>query len=148
MTYQPKILIIDDEPLVVNLFSDILEEAGYEVGSALTSVEGLLMLSRARYDGLICDVYLETLDGFGVAEFARRTQPDLGILLMTGRPNSECLLRADAAGIEVLPKPVPIPVLMHQVERLCIRSLAAARNITVSSIAHSLLSETMRFEPR
>jgi len=57
------ILAVEDEPTVVQLIADVLREEGHTVEATLDSQDGLTLLSRDRYDLVICDLRMPRLDG-------------------------------------------------------------------------------------
>jgi PAS domain S-box-containing protein len=80
------IVVIDDEPSLRMMVTDVLTEADYHVLQAGTGAEGLRILQREpRVDLLITDVGLPGgMNGRQVAEAARKLQPDLKVLFITG----------------------------------------------------------------
>ena len=80
------ILVVDDEPLVRGLITEVVEEAGYLVLEAADGRAGLRILqSAARVDLVITDVGLPGgLNGRQMADAARVRRPDLKILFITG----------------------------------------------------------------
>ncbi|MDM0108823.1 PAS domain-containing protein [Variovorax sp. J22R24] len=80
------IVLIDDEPAIRMLVSDVLSEAGYEVLAAGTGAEGMRLIDgRCRVDLLITDVGLPGgMNGRQVADAVRTTRPALKVLFITG----------------------------------------------------------------
>lgn len=80
------VLIIDDEPTIRMLISEVLGESGYAAIEADNGLKGLRILqSDARIDLLITDVGLPGgLNGRQVADAARAIRPDLKVLFITG----------------------------------------------------------------
>jgi two-component system NtrC family sensor kinase len=58
-----RILVVEDEPTVAQLISDVLEEDGHVVDIILDSREGLARAGRLRYDLIICDLRMPRIDG-------------------------------------------------------------------------------------
>lgn len=58
-----RVLVIEDEPTVAQLVSDVLREEGHQVESVLDSQEGLARIARQPYDLIICDLRMPRLDG-------------------------------------------------------------------------------------
>lgn len=80
------ILVVEDEILLVDMVTEELEEAGYRVLSALTGEEALTYLSGPdAIDLLFTDIRLPGgMDGWRVAEAARRLRPGLPVIYVTG----------------------------------------------------------------
>jgi DNA-binding NtrC family response regulator len=108
-TRKDRILVVDDEPSVLTTYQMILEKQGYEVVPARSSQQAHRALEREKIDLLLCDLSLEEKDsGFEVLEYARRQQPGLPSLLLTGYVSKDIDDRAQRHGISVLFKPIDI----------------------------------------
>jgi two-component system cell cycle response regulator CpdR len=93
------VLVVDDEPLILELTGSMLEDLGCEVVTASCGVDALAKLNAdTRIEILITDIQMPGLDGYELAERARRRRPELQIILCSGR--------ADAAhGLPLIRKP-------------------------------------------
>ena len=115
------VLVVDDEPSIRMLVTDVLKELGYLVIEAEDGVAGLkLLLSDMRIDLLVTDVGLPGgINGRQMADAARVNRQDLKILFITGYAESAVLGNGDLApGMVVLVKPFPLEVLMTHVDKL------------------------------
>lgn len=110
-----RVLLVDDEPLVLEMFESILTQDGYDVFVAPTSREALVHLEKVFFDVLVCDVMLEDLDGFDVLTIARRRQPDLAVVLITGAPSEVDAERAARENVAYLSKPIGFDLLLRTV---------------------------------
>ena len=81
-----RVLVVEDEPTVAQLISDVLSEEGHKVETVLDSQEGLTRLARSRYDLIICDLRMPRLDGPAFYDALVRTQSPARdrILFITG----------------------------------------------------------------
>ena len=79
-------LIVDDQPSIVDLWSRTLTNAGYRVARAADAFEALLELSRCRPGVAVCDVHLPGPSGLWLAEFLREQSPTTAIVLASGDP--------------------------------------------------------------
>jgi DNA-binding response OmpR family regulator len=80
----PKILIVDDDPDMVEAGRIVLEREGYTVESAPNIVDGLTVLEESKPDLLILDVMMEEADdGLLFARQIRRRGHELPILMLT-----------------------------------------------------------------
>jgi len=61
-----KVLIIDDDLYIRDLYSEILSEDGYEVESAVDGVDGLERIAKTKFDLILLDLMMPKLDGLGV----------------------------------------------------------------------------------
>jgi len=81
-----KILIIDDDPDIVEAMRVVLENKNYQVNSAASGKEGLRKAKQDKPDLIILDVMMETMDkGFDVARDLKKDQncKDIPILMLT-----------------------------------------------------------------
>lgn len=72
MTEKPKILIIEDDGFLLQMYSEKLDIEGYEVSSALDGAKGLKMALSQKPDLIILDLKLPELDGFQILERIRK----------------------------------------------------------------------------
>jgi DNA-binding response OmpR family regulator len=83
-TAVPKILIVDDDPDILEAGRLVLEKEGYEVVCASNRAEGMAQIGAAAPDLLILDVMMESPDdGFVMAQDLRREGCDLPIMMLT-----------------------------------------------------------------
>jgi PAS domain S-box-containing protein len=115
------VLVIDDEPLVRMLVTDVLRELGYAAIEAADGSAGLKILrSAARIDLLITDIGLPGgMDGGQVAEEARKLRPAIRVLFITGFAEKAVLSHGHIeAGMSVLTKPFAMEALASRVKAL------------------------------
>lgn len=80
----PKILVVDDEVNVRNLYTQELEDEGHEVVTAATGNEALQHLERSKPDLVILDIKLELDNGLDVLRRMKEAQPNLSVILNSG----------------------------------------------------------------
>ena len=80
-----KIMVVDDEPNMRNLLSDVLSEKGYKVTLAKDGQDSLDQLRHGRFDLLITDIEMPRLDGIGLINKMKRRGRKEKIILMTGK---------------------------------------------------------------
>ncbi|MCB0323621.1 MAG: response regulator [Bdellovibrionales bacterium] len=112
------LLLIDDEPLVLEMFAYVLRAVGYRVKTAISAEEGLELLCRSRIDGLISDVCLDGLDGFGIAAIAQRHHPVLPVMLISGSSTQQIEIEAAKRGYTFVHKPIPLDHFVDTAMRL------------------------------
>jgi CheY-like chemotaxis protein len=121
------VLVIDDEPTVRMLISEVLEEQGYAVIEASDGPSGMRILqSAARIDLLITDVGLPNgMNGRQVADAARQTRPTLKVLFITGYAENAVVGNGHLdKGMQVIAKPFAMDVLAQKIRELvygCVR---------------------------
>jgi two-component system, OmpR family, alkaline phosphatase synthesis response regulator PhoP len=80
----PKILVIDDEPSIVNLVSSYLKNEGYEVFTASDGPSGLKSARAFKPDLIVLDVMLPGMDGIELLSRVRR-ESDVYVIMLTAR---------------------------------------------------------------
>ncbi len=115
------VLVVDDEPTVRMLVTEVLEDLGYIALEAGDGAAGLRVVqSDARIDLLVTDVGLPGgMNGRQFAEAARVIRPGLEVLFITGYAENAVLGHGHLeAGMHVLTKPFAIEVLASRIEEL------------------------------
>ena len=103
-----RILLVDDEPLVVEMTSALLEDLGYEMYTAKDGREALDMFvgDPGRFDLVITDQTMPEITGIALAERMLEIRGDLPIILSTGYSETVSPETAKAAGVsEFVMKP-------------------------------------------
>ncbi len=115
------VLVIDDEPTVRMLVTDVLGDLGYQALEAEDGASGLKILqSRARVDLLVTDVGLPNgMNGRQVADAARVLRPDLKVLFITGYAENAVVGNGHLdPGMAVLTKPFAMDDLAGKIRSL------------------------------
>ena len=115
------VLVVDDEPSVRTLISDVLVELGYKVLEAETGASGLKILnSNHRVDLLVTDVGLPGgMNGRQLADAALVSRPDLKILFITGYAENAVIGGGHLkSGMHVLTKPFSLDALGGRVREI------------------------------
>jgi len=115
-----RILVVDDEVSILELVSTRLTLAGYAVQTARNGVEALGRLTERRYDGMVLDLNMPQMDGFGVLEcLADLPDPPPPTLVLTASHNAADVARAVKLGArDYLSKPFEDRQLLMRVARL------------------------------
>jgi DNA-binding NtrC family response regulator len=111
----PRVLIVDDDPLVIRLVQGLLDDGLHEILTARTGEQALTQLAQ-RPSVLIVDNVLPDLDGLTVLAEARQRDPHLPVIFITARGSSQTAIEAMKRGaFDYLHKPLDLGVLEHQV---------------------------------
>lgn len=114
-----RILLVDDEPSVLETIGDFLRHEGY----AVTPVDGggpaLEKLKKSEFDIIITDLSMPGVDGFAIMKEAQMLQPDTPVIVLTGRGTLEnAILAIKHGAYDFLTKPLPsLQVLQINIER-------------------------------
>ncbi len=115
------VLIVDDEPTIRMLVSEVLEDLGYTSIESADGAAGLRVLqSDVRVDLLVTDVGLPGgMNGRQMADAARAGRPSLKVLFITGYAENAVLSHGHLEpGMHVLTKPFAMDVLAHRMREL------------------------------
>ena len=107
------ILVVDDEPDVLETSAEILRMLGFEVSVANSGEAALQVLGETPgIDILLTDVVMPHMDGVTLAHHARRLAPDLKVILMSGYvlPYLHAAIR-ESKDFQFLAKPFQVPDL-------------------------------------
>lgn len=106
-TPAPRVLVVDDEDTVCEIFARFLSKAGFSVSSAQGGPTALEALQTFLPDLLVVDLVMPEVDGVAVMAFARERAPELPIIVCTGHPDGDAMTRAMAhSPFTLLAKPV------------------------------------------
>jgi CheY-like chemotaxis protein len=114
----PRILIVDDEALVRWTLENVCKKARCQVTMVESGEKAIAALNSARFDLVITDMKMPDVDGFEVAEAAKRSLPHVPIIMISAWGDEESRRKARGASIYFVDKPFNV----LEIKRL-IRSL-------------------------
>jgi len=130
-----KVLLIDDDPEILDLLSSFLEMKGYEVDTAETGKEGLSLFKRGEYSIVISDYILPDIDGLQASRQILAMDENALIILITGHGSIEGAVSAIKAGVfDYILKPFDleqIEVAIHKAEKV---TALRAENIKLRAV--------------
>ena len=116
------ILIIDDEPIVKNLFETFLREEGYSVATAADGREGMCLLQKQPPDLIITDILMPEMDGLEILLEIKKLKLGIPIIAISGGMRSlpaSFLPQAKTFGASrVFEKPVCLAELLKAIQEL------------------------------
>ena len=116
-----RVLLVDDDPAILEVLGAYLRQDGYEVLEASDGLEALAKASQASV--VILDLMLPKLSGWEVAREVRRDQPNLPILMLTARGEEEERIRGlDLGADDYVVKPFSPREVVSRVRALLRRS--------------------------
>ena len=114
MDKKVKVLLLDDEPIVIERVKSSLELSGYFVDSFVSSEDAIAKLKEVKYDILITDIKMSSPDGMEVLKTAKQIQPDIKPVIITGFATNQTAEFAKKLGaIEFIPKPFKMSQLKN-----------------------------------
>jgi len=90
-----KLLLIDDDEELCAELAQILETEGFNVDIAFDGLQGLQRLKETQYHIIILDLKLPGLNGYSVLKNIKESNNSLKVLVLSGRPLGEVLLKED-----------------------------------------------------
>ena len=138
-----RILLVDDEEIVIKSCLRILGTDSYEVDTARSGLEALKKIEEKPFDLLILDIMMPQMDGMEVLQRVKETHPDVEVIMVTGLSQIETAVRCMKLGaFDYLPKPFDPDELKVVVERALERKHLLQENSTL----RNELSSKYRFE--
>jgi DNA-binding NtrC family response regulator len=113
-----KILVIDDSPEILTLFTEYLRAEGYEVDTSADGSTGIEMIEKKAYDLILTDMKMPSIDGMKVLEFSLNHSPDSICIILTGYGTVKNAVEAIKAGaFDYLTKPVKMDEILVTLKR-------------------------------
>lgn len=118
MSNQFDILIIEDDPVIVNATGKVLRREGFKIDEALGAESALSKLQVNNYKIIVSDLMLPRTSGIEIIEKVQQTNPEIPIIIMTGYAVVENAVKCFKTGaFDVIPKPFDIDELLGVVYR-------------------------------
>src|SRR5882672_3216785 len=115
---QPRILVVDDEPHVVQIFQDLLAQRGYEVSSSSNGDDAIVKVTTGRFDLVLTDINLPGVDGLEVVRAAKAADKDTCVILITGYASTTTAIDALRQGAyDYITKPFDLWETAKAIER-------------------------------
>lgn len=125
-----RILLVDDEPSILSVLSTLLRAEGYEVMPVLGGTKALEALKADPFDLMISDVRMSPVDGMQVLRQARKDQPEMAVIMLTGYGTVETAVDAMKEGaFDYVTKPFKVDELLLTVKRAIQYKSALAENV-------------------
>ncbi len=113
-----RILIVDDEPIVVHSCRRILEAGGHTVDSTDNGLDALRRVDENGYDIVVLDIMMPQMNGLDVLQQIKERHPDVDVVMVTGLSQVQTAVKAMKLGaFDYLPKPFDPDELEHVVAR-------------------------------
>jgi DNA-binding response OmpR family regulator len=143
------ILVVDDEPRIVQLVRDYLEHGGFNVLTASDGPAALRTARTGRPDLVVLDLGLPGLDGLDVARSLRREGGQVPIIMLTARTEeSDKLVGLELGADDYLTKPFSPKELVARVRAVLRRAEAAATPADVVRVGSDVELDIPRYEAR
>ncbi len=122
-----RLLVVDDEPALREALQSSLEFEGYRVDLASDGAEGLEMIGRTAYDGVLLDVMMPRMDGLTACRRLRAAGNHVPVLMLTARDAvGDRVSGLDAGADDYLVKPFELDELLARVRAMLRRGALSA----------------------
>jgi two-component system, NtrC family, nitrogen regulation response regulator NtrX len=112
-----KILVIDDEPGIRTVLSDIIRDENHQVLTAGDGFEGLTILKEKSVDLVILDVWLPNMGGIDVLKEIKKEYPDIEVIMISGHANIDIAVKAVKLGaFDFLEKPLSLDKIINLIK--------------------------------
>lgn len=116
-----RVLVVDDDPVTVNIVTHFLRKEDYQVLSSLSGIEGLRTALRENPDLIVLDILMPDLTGFQFLSAFRRAKRDIAtpvIILSTLSGEEDVLRGLEFGAADYLTKPFSPQVLIAKVNKI------------------------------
>lgn len=127
----PHVLVVDDEPDVRDLLVEYFRERGHEVSAAGDGTQAIAEIQKnpAKYSLIVSDLQLPGVDGLGVLKAARKANPSVTVIIVTGYASLDTAVQAVRLGAyDYLTKPFSLGQIDVIVRRAAERLALEAEN--------------------
>ncbi len=140
------VLVVEDEPGIVDFVCRGLEAEGFAVQAALDGVEGERLALDGGFDAVVLDLMLPGRSGLEILASLRRATPSLPVIVLSARGEIEDrVVGLDAGAVDYLVKPFSMAELVARVRaQLRVVTEASASNLAAEDIVVDLLTRRVR----
>lgn len=139
-----RLLIIEDEPAILEGLIDVFVYHGYAVDSAMNGRVGLEMALSGDYALILLDIMLPSLDGFSVCNKIRETSREQPIIMLTAKSSEEDVISGLTLGADdYVAKPFSVRELVLRVATVLKRTCEATPECKVLTVAERIEIDTM-----
>jgi two-component system, NtrC family, response regulator AtoC len=112
------ILVVDDDPVTIDLLKEVLSKEGYEVSTALSGEEAIAQGMDHLFDIIITDVRMGEKDGMEVLRFFKKNAPETTVILITAFGSIETAIEAIREGAyDYISKPFKLDEIKFTIQR-------------------------------
>lgn len=112
------LLVVDDDPVTIDLLNEVLSQEGYHVSTALSGEEAITKGTDNLFDIIITDVRMGEKDGMEVLRFFKKNAPDTTVIMITAFGSIETAIEAIREGAyDYISKPFKLDEIKFTVQR-------------------------------
>ena len=126
-----KILLVDDDPLILNGIGSSLDREGYTVVTAEKAERAVALLRQEHFDLVLTDLVMENMNGVDLLDQAKDIDPELMVIILTGYGTLETAIKAlRLKADDYLLKPCEAEEISFRVRR-CLEDQALRRRVKI-----------------
>ncbi|MDX2439799.1 MAG: sigma-54 dependent transcriptional regulator, partial [Desulfobacterales bacterium] len=105
----PSVLIVDDEPSILQSLGGLLSDEGFEIITASNGYEALKIIDKESPDLVLLDIWMPGIDGIETLKEIKKGNPYIQVIIITGHGNIETAVKATKLGaFDLIEKPLSI----------------------------------------
>ncbi|MCK4933025.1 MAG: response regulator [Candidatus Aminicenantes bacterium] len=113
-----KILLVDDDEVVLSDLGQVLEDEGYDLVKAKSVEKAIELLEKDTFDLVITDLVMEGVDGFAVVKKIKDLSPETTTIILTGYKDTDFIIDAFRIGVDnYMLKPAETEDILFKVRR-------------------------------
>jgi DNA-binding response OmpR family regulator len=114
-----RVLVVDDDPVVIRLVKELLKSQGYQVESARDGIDAMVMVKKEKPDLIVLDIMMPELNGYDVLRTLKFTDEykEIPVLLLTAREQELDKRIGEMMGIDYLQKPVNREAFIEKINK-------------------------------
>lgn len=145
----PSVLVVEDEPGIVDFVKRGLQAEGFSVQAAFDGAEGRRLALTESFDVVVLDLMLPGVSGMDILEHLREAKPELPVIVLTARGDVEDRVAGlDAGAVDYLVKPFSLAELLArmraQLRMAAQASVSIPTSLRCGDIEMSLLTRKVR----
>jgi two-component system OmpR family response regulator len=134
-TAEARLLVVDDEPNIVELLSASLRFAGFEVVTATNGQQALTMIASYQPDLVVLDVMMPGIDGFEVVRRMRESQQRIPVLFLTAKDATEAKITGLTLGADdYITKPFSLEEAIARIRAVLRRAHGGGEALRATSV--------------
>ncbi len=118
MSGDAKVLVVDDEMIVVERLQEHLQKAGFAVEAFTESQAAMDRLAESRFQVVVTDLKMKGPDGLDILHYAKSVYPPTQVIIITGYASMDASREAEYSGVfDFVTKPFNLPAITSMVKK-------------------------------
>jgi two-component system, OmpR family, response regulator len=146
LAVRARVLVVEDEPGIVDFVRRALEAEGFLVVAARDGTEGERLALSESFDAIVLDLMLPGRGGLEILASVRHAKPDVPVIVLTARAEIEDRVAGlDAGAVDYLVKPFSVAELLARLRaQLRVAARATTTTLSAEGIEANLLTRKVR----